>query len=160
MEYQKRKHPRHREYDYSSDGLYFITVCTRNRVQSLSSVVGCADPGAPCSVRLTRIGSIVAKYTESIPNAYPFVIIENYVIMPNHVHMILNLTHGAPGSARPTVSDIIRVWKRLIDHECGETVFQASFYDHIIRDEHDFQVKWNYVSDNPRRWEEDEYNSG
>ena len=84
--------------------------------------------------------------------------VEKYVIMPNHVHLLLSIgaSNGAPGSSRPTVSQIIGAWKRFVHRECGQIIFQTSYYDHIIRDENDLLTRWNYIDENPAKWETDD----
>ena len=115
------------------------------------------------SLRLSVIGKIVEHYIRTIPGAYPYVSIDSYVIMPNHVHMLISVLRddGAPRSSRPTelVPRIIAVLKRFSNQDAGRNLWQRSFYDHIIRDDTDYAVKYNYILDNPRRWAEDEYYS-
>lgn len=155
----RRKHTRLQGFDYSKTGYYFITICVKDRKQILSSV-GRDDPGAP-QIITTPIGRITEKYIQSVDEAYKTVCVDKYVIMPNHVHMILHLengTDGAPGSSRPTrISDVIGCLKRLIDSETGWNIWQTSFYDHIIRSEADYHRIWQYIDENPAKWEEDEF---
>ena len=95
--------PRH---DYSHPGGYFVTICTKDRSHCLASAfVGHDDLGVP-QMELTEIGRMVEKWINSIPAAYPNVILEQYVVMPNHVHLFLRIAGseaGAPGSSRPTI---------------------------------------------------------
>lgn len=170
MEYLKRKNLRLKDYDYSSVGAYFVTICTKDRKQLLSNIfcdtVGRGDPDAPyfgVKIALTDTGTIVDKYINSISDAYNNVHINNYVIMPEHIHLLITIDKEIPaiperrraGSSRPTVSRIIGALKKLITKEIGENIFQASFSDHIIRDEFDFLTKWNYIEGNPlKRFEQ------
>ena len=89
----ERKHPRLNQYDYSQDGLYFITVCTQNRACILGTVVGRGDLTPPV-VRLSRIGKIVDRYTTTISAAHAQVNVDKYAIMPHHVPLFLRF--GAP----------------------------------------------------------------
>lgn len=147
------------EYDYSQAGCYFITVCTAGR-RCLLGAVGRDDLGAP-SVRLTPYGKIVEQYICSIPAAYDTVQIDQYVIMPNHIHLLLWIRtgSGAPGSSRPTqmVPRIVAALKRFTNRDAGIKLWQPSFYDHIIRDENDFLRIWTYIAANPSKWAEDRY---
>ena len=76
---------------------------------------------------------------------------DNYVIMPNHVHILLAVG-GVPGSARPTVSRVVSALKRFSNRDAGEAMWQASFYDHVVRGVGDYLTRWNYIDENPARW--------
>ena len=99
---ETRRSARLPKYDYGKQGVYFVTLCTYQRQCTLSTV-GRDDLGAP-SLRLSVIGKIVEHYIRTIPGAYPYVSIDSYVIMPNHVHMLISVLRddGAPRSSRPT----------------------------------------------------------
>lgn len=101
---ETRRSARLPKYDYGKQGVYFVTFCTYQRQCTLSTV-GRDDLGAP-SLRLSVIGKIVEHYIRTIPGAYPYVSIDSYVIMPNHVHMLISVLRddGAPRSSRPTES--------------------------------------------------------
>ena len=152
-----RKHPRLKGYDYSRNGCYFVTVCTENRKQLLSRIiVGRDDPGAP-HTQMTPIGEMVERRLMGIPGHYENVTLDHYVIMPNHVHLLLSIGNGAPGSSRPTVSQIIGAWKRFTNKDAGFRLWQSSYHDHIIRGDADYLDHWTYIDGNPARWTEDEY---
>ena len=107
MEYAKRKHPRLKSYDYSETGVYFLTVCTKNKVHLMGKIVGRDDPGAPCPPlpQLSAIGQYVQRLILNIETSYPFIKLLNHVVMPNHIHLLLEICSsesGAPGSSRPT----------------------------------------------------------
>ena len=112
-------------------------------------------------VCLTAAGCIVDRYIRSISAAYPHIVVDQYIIMPNHVHLLLTVLHndGAPGSSRPTalIPRVVAALKRFTNQEAGCKLWQTSYYDHIIRDEADYTARYNYILDNPRRWAEDEY---
>ncbi len=165
-----RKQKRLQGYDYSQAGYYFVTICTLNRRNILSEeIVGRADPGAPSAssmlelmLQLSEYGKSVNKYIESIENHYKGVSVDKYVIMPNHVHMIIKIAeeNGVPGSSRPTnalIPTIIAALKKMVNRELGQPIWQQSYHDHIIRDEADYLTKWNYIDSNPARWVDDEY---
>ena len=157
MNFPKRKALCLKDYDYSQTGGYFITFCTENRAPLLSRItVGKAALRLP-QVELTEYGRITEKYIQNISVAYPHISVENYVIMPNHVHLLLLVGDGGQGAARPTVSAVVRSIKALVRKETGKSLFQNSFYDHILRDKQDFLIHWDYIETNPGKWAEDEY---
>lgn len=84
--------------------------------------------------------------------------VEKYVIMPNHIHMILILS-GNDGRTMcaPTTSRIIHHMKEYVTKRLHYSIWQKSYYDHIIRDEQDFQRIWTYIDTNPQKWEDDCY---
>ena len=156
----ERKHNRLTDYDYGQPGAYFITVCTKDRKCLLSTIVGGDAHIAPC-VRLTYAGIVAEKYLRSIPG------IAEYVIMPNHVHMILHISaketlQGPMWASAPTAASIpslIRSWKTLTSKELGQSIWQRSYYDHVIRDEQDYLIKVRYIEENPAKWRNDSYYS-
>lgn len=88
--------------------MYFVTICTEHRKTLLSTIVGGDDIGTPKRIILKPYGRITEKYILSIEEAYKSVRIENYIIMPNHIHLLLLIdTYGLPGSSAPTISDVI-----------------------------------------------------
>ena len=134
-----------------------MTICTKERQDMILSniVVGRDDPGTPsCNIQLTPTGNIVKKYIDSITENYKNVIVDKYIIMPDHIHMLIKIC-GVPRSSRPTdISTVIGALKRLANKEIGHNIFQTSFYDHVIRDETDYITKWNYIENNPVKWVE------
>ena len=148
-------------WDYGDAGCYFVTFCTKDRRCILSQIVGRDDPGAPL-VQLTSTGDDLLQHVEEIPTYYPNVTLHNYVIMPNHVHLLLSIDateEGAPGSSRPTqqLFRIVSVLKRLSNQYAKTNLWQKSFHDHIIRNEHDYLRIWQYIDTNPLKWELDRY---
>ena len=93
-----------------------------------------------------------------ISTHYPGVAVDKYVVMPNHIHLILTLPCNDGRALRaPTVSRIIRAWKETVTKTLGAPIWQKTFYDHVIRDENDYLRIWDYIDTNPLRWAEDEY---
>ena len=155
----QRKHPRLKEYDYSTAGAYFITICTHNRRHILSHVVGRGL--APAETELTALGMIAREQLAALEERFPSAEITDYVIMPNHIHLLLTLKEAAGASPRPTVSSVIGAYKSLTARLCKqassvEKVFQSSFHDHVIRSEEDLRTVREYIAHNPARWREDE----
>ena len=151
----KRKKNRLSGYDYSSVGTYFITFCTQDMHCSLGRIVPPADAFHPPTVQLLPRGRTLDEAIRAIPAHYPRAAVENYVVMPNHAHLLLRLdeTEGEPVS----VDRIIRQLKRFVSAKHGKGMWQKGYHDHIIRDAEDFERRWQYISDNPARWFEDKY---
>ncbi len=144
MELSQRKKIRVGEYDYSQCGAYFVTICTQNRRPILSNIVGDDAHIVP-----KRYGQIAEKY---LKNA---VEIEKYVIMPDHIHMLIRLEEQGAEKRSPQASriaSIVRSIKTLTTKEIGEPIFQRSYYDHVIRNQRDYNEIWEYIENNPRKW--------
>ena len=156
MEFPKRKPMRLPDYDYSSPGIYFITICTKNRSCILSTITVGADAlGGPC-LQLTDAGKVVEQYILTADRMTGFHV-DKYVIMPNHIHMILWVESGPPRASAPTVSDAIGALKRLVNRRLGHDIWQRSFHEHVIRNEQDYREIWEYIDANPVKWAEDRY---
>ncbi len=156
MELPKRKLNRLTEYDYSTPNAYFITVCTDNRKNLFWENVG-AITDRPQNVPLNKLGTIVRQCIENIPKRYPSVSVDNYVIMPNHIHLLLQIHTDCDGRSviAPTISTVVRLMKCAVSREAGFPVWQKGFYDHVIRNDNDYREVWNYIEGNPGRWAED-----
>ena len=150
----KRKRNRLKYYDYSTNGMYFVTICTKGREKILSNIVG-GDAHIALFVELTNYGKIVDKYINNINSKYPNITVDKYVIMPNHIHLMIRIDGTMWASSPTTISDIVRSLKILTTKEIGKSIFQRSFHDHIIRDDADYLKIWNYIETNPARWRED-----
>ena len=149
MELPKRKPNRLPDFDYSQNGAYFITICIQDRKPILSTIVGDDAYIVP-----KPFGTVAEKYIRNVPE------IEKYVIMPDHIHMIIRLDNGSMWASTPTdakpqhnrISDIVRSIKVLVAKEIGESIFQRSYYDHVIRNQQDYNEVWEYIENNPRKW--------
>lgn len=136
-----RKHPRLKHFDYSSPNYYFITVCTWNRACIF---------GKPNS--LNQWGRIAEAVLLEIERHFSNVSVDQYVVMPNHVHMILVLERENAG-----VSQIMGQYKSSVTRKIRETapqqkVWQTSFHDHVIRNHKDYERIWLYIASNPQNW--------
>ena len=155
MDFVKRKPTRLYNYDYSNAGAYFITICTKNKKALLSKIVGeglCALP----KTELTSIGTKVHSAIEYICSHYENVNVDNYVIMPNHIHLLIRMDNMSGGHRDPPLQDIIARFKSFTTTQYGKTLWQRSFYDHIIRNETDYYTHFEYIQNNPAKWAEDE----
>ena len=156
MELPKRKQNRLTEYDYSTPNAYFITICTHNRKNLFWKDVGAAI-GRPENVPLTNLGLWVKQVIGDIPMHYPAITVDHAVIMPNHIHLLLQINTDADGRpmAAPTISTVINQVKGIVSKKAGFSVWQKGFYDHVIRSEQDYLDIWNYIEGNPGKWAED-----
>ncbi len=171
MDRPERKKTRLKGYDYSTPGWYFITICTRGRERILCEIVGTAVPGGP-QVHLTQWGEIVDRRLREMSEFYSNVKIEKYVVMPNHVHLLIHILGqsgtgpvvpgGPPGTAVPTsvIARFMGTFKRFCNRECGKNIWQSRSYDHIIRNETDYREIWEYIDQNPAKWPKDRFYNG
>ena len=150
----RRKPNRIPNFDYSQNYTYFLTICTENKRCILGTIVNCGEGKAP-AIRLSTEGELVDRAIRTIPDHYPTVSLENYVVMPNHIH-ILRLENAA-GRKPVSVSAVVQQLKGYVTKQVGSSVWQKLYYDHVIRDPDDFAVKWRYIENNPYRWLEDKY---
>ncbi|MBQ0101459.1 MAG: hypothetical protein KBT31_01505 [Firmicutes bacterium] len=233
-ELTERREARLKSYDYGKNGVYFVTVCVKERRDLLSEIIseedtnglsvgeglappvqktnvslvgeGLAPPaqktngvasdetdGIPAlsgiSVRLKPCGEIAAEQLRLLENRFPRVTVRDYVIMPDHIHAIIVLSDkaGGPRQAKrsswrqqasylpsptaddsvktddagtirsaETLNDVICAFKSLTSRICKqrfgvENIFQRSYYDHIIRDREDYEIRRKYIYDNPAK---------
>ena len=163
-----RKEIRLKDYNYSSAGYYFITICTKDRQEMLGKIVVGAHSVRPCTypcarpheVELSEIGAVIDVAIRNINEIYQTVTVNKYVIMPNHIHMILVVadTDGRTMCA-PTISRVVKQCKEYVTKQIGFSIWQRSYHDHIIRNEADYKRIWQYIDENPARWDDDEYNT-
>ena len=85
---------------------------------------------------------------------------DKYVVMPNHIHLLITISEPTGGHGDPPLQAVIGQLKSYTTHKYGKTLWQRSFYDHVIRDMNDYLAAWRYIDENPLKWELDEYNNG
>ncbi len=126
----------------------------------ISEIVGCGDFDAPEMI-LSYYGIVLGKYINLMNNKYSHIRIDKYVIMPNHCHLILNITeykNGASETAEPynnEMSKFVSLLKRYYNREYEKNIWQTSCNDHIIRCEKDHKKIWKYIDTNVLRWKKD-----
>ncbi len=177
MEYKYRKTTRLEIFDYNSVGAYFITICTQNKGHLLSKIVvketfvGTGVPDGPQEskeilVELTEYGKIADKYIKQLNDFYENISIDDYVIMPNHIHLLINVRENGPsGTPVPTelvcvkksmqnsvISRFVSTFKRFSNKEYGKNIWQTRSFDHIIRDNKDYEFHIKYIHENPIKW--------
>lgn len=104
---------------------------------------------------LSTVGRIVEEAILAIPKHYACAEIDQFVVMPNHFHLILALHET--GQDRPSVSRIVQQLKRAISMKTGYPILQSHFHDHVIRGEADYREIWEYIRNNPQKWALDRY---
>lgn len=140
----QRKSPRLRQFDYSSRNYYFITICTKDKECLF---------GTPTA--LSAHGLTAREILETVPAHHPGAVVEQFVVMPNHIHFILSL--GGEGASLSTVVGGYKsaVTRKIRETAPGLVVWQPSFHDHVIRNQADFERIWEYIYTNPARWMKD-----
>ena len=152
-ELPKRKPIRIENYDYSSPGAYFITVCSSNREEIFWNGVG-ADIIRPQDVPLSAAGKIAEQGILQMAQHYENVAVDKYCVMPDHVHFILRIESDIGGRiiSAPTVSTVVGSMKRWVSRLIGRPILQKSFYDHGIRNQRDYDEIWEYIENNPLKY--------
>lgn len=174
MKYDPEKHHRRsiriRAYDYSQGGVYFVTICTRDRECLFGEVVD-------GEMQLNNVGQMATGAWEEMPGRFSSVRLDAFIVMPNHVHGIIvvgaqfiapqvipsdRFRKGAINRA-PTLGEIVRTYKALSTRAIRRTVnpgfaWQRNYYEHVVRDEESLNRIRQYVADNPARWAFDREN--
>jgi len=149
----ERKPNRLPTFDYASNGAYFITLCTQNKRCILSTVAVGATFGRPPVIELTAVGAIVEREILRLNEAYENLRVEHYVIMPNHVHLLLMIdASGGRPQVAPTVSRAMKQFKGAVTKHLGASIWQKGFHDHVIRNESDYAYHLQYIDENPKKW--------
>jgi putative transposase len=171
-----RKSIRLKGYDYTRPGAYFVTICFHGGDRELGYI-------ANGQIRLSPIGEIVSHAWHDLPNHYPHILLDEFMIMPNHVHGIIILaerpvvgaglrpapTGPAPTGPAPTpchgLSEIVRAFKSFSARRINEyrntpgvPVWQRNYYEHIIRDDRSLNAIRQYIHSNPQNWKYDRNN--
>lgn len=161
-----RKSIRLKNYDYSSNGYYFVTICTQKREKLFGEIVGATLCGRP-----NNPDKIITKWLLELENKFKGIKIDEYVVMPNHIHFIIKRTGGHTGSTGDhtgsPLRDIVGWFKTMTTNEyivgvkCGKFIpfkgrlWQRNYYEHIIRNYDDYISIAEYIQNNPLKWEED-----
>ncbi len=151
----RRKPNRIPEFDYRQNYAYFITICSENKRCIFGRIQNCREGQAP-QIQFSRAGELANQAILAIPEHYPAVHLEHYVVMPNHIHLLLRL-ENAEGQKAVSIATVVQQFKGFVTKQIGAPVWQKLYYDHVIRDPYDFAVKWRYIDNNPHRWLEDKY---
>ena len=150
--FPQRKSPRLVDYDYSQEGAYFVTICVHRRHYLFGDVV-------EDEMTLSNMGEIAAERWLSIPEHYPDVDLDLYVIMPNHMHGIIVLTGRS--DFKTFLGRVINAYKGAVTAQIRKqrgskvAVWQGRYHDHVIRDVWDLNRVRQYILHNPSMWEKD-----
>ncbi len=162
-----RRSIRLRGFDYSSNNLYFVTLCVQDRKPILSKVVG-------DRAFLSPYGRLADQLWANLPDKFEAIALDEYVIMPNHIHGIIIINAGREDRA-PTLGQIIAYYKYQSTKQYNLSVgagssrplmlagssrpfpkiWQRNYYEHIIRDEDDLNRIRKYIRNNPINWTKD-----
>ncbi len=165
--FPQRKQIRLVGYDYTASGGYFITICTHQRRLLFGEIVSGA-------MHLSPLGDLVQQAWSEAPQHRPYIRLDAFVVMPNHVHGIVFLEdhsraqhaaenraqHAAPLQAG-SLGALVRAFKSAVSRRAGlelglrETIWQRNYYEHIIRSENEYIRIVDYIRANPARWMSD-----
>ena len=156
--YPKRKKIRLENFEYNTPGGYFITICTKNKMNYFWNKVG-TSIARPNKIPLNKSGRITDMAIKNIENIYKNITVDKYIIMPNHIHLLLQIHSDNDGRPMvvPTIGRIIQQMKGCITKQIGKSIWQPRFFDHVIRGEQDYKEIWQYIDNNPIKWAEDEF---
>ena len=154
MDLPKRKNIRLNDYNYSSNGAYFITICTKNKENLLWKNVGANCVRPLDQLPLSKIGIVIENEIYKLNTVYENIKVDKYQIMPNHIHLIIFIYEDSNGRTQfaPTISRIIKQFKGSITKQIGFSIWQKYFYDRVIRNEKEYQSVWNYIHNNPLKY--------
>ncbi|MBR5982674.1 MAG: transposase [Bacteroidales bacterium] len=160
-----RRTIRLKEYDYSNNGLYYVTICTKDR----ECLFGEITDG---KMNVNVYGEILESVWNGLPSHYPNVVLHEHIVMPDHFHAIIQIDNernvGAGFKPAPTdagqpprkhgLSEIVRALKTFSSRKIndlrqtqGTPVWQRNYYEHIIRDGDEYSQIANYIMENPLR---------
>lgn len=148
----RRKRIRLENYDYSSHGAYFVTVCVIRKDISLWKNVAANCVRQNITQELSDIGKLVDNEIQKIETIYDSVTVDKYCIMPDHIHMILLIDTKWRTQFAPTISRVIKQFKGAITKKLGFSIWQKSFNDEIIRNEKAYLEIWQYIDENPVKY--------
>lgn len=165
----QRKTIRLKDYDYSQEGYYFVTICTQNRENLFGQVVGADSISARSEIMLNDAGNMIEKIYCNLHNTYKNIVLHEYVVMPNHFHGIIQIQRADMESAPTDLPTIVQTFKRhtTIEYINGvknniyppfnKQIWQRGYHEHIIRNEQELQKIRQYIQNNPAKWQEDKY---
>ena len=151
-----RKSPRMPGFDYTSSMIYFVTINCHKNQHLLGEIIKNEDSNL---LVLSEIGMVATEKINELSFHHIGVEVVDFVIMPNHIHILISLQNQEKSSTLSTIvgsykSGVSRIVRKAYP---GLELWQGSFWDHIIRDENDFLTHQNYINMNVDRWQKDDY---
>jgi putative transposase len=152
-------------YDYTQSNAYFITICTHQREHFFGEIIN-------HQMELSLIGEYADTFWKSIPEHFGFVYLDRHVLMPNHVHGIVIITHNSDSTYQPeafgkprvnSIPTIVRAYKGQVTYQARQTspelgtLWQGSYHEYIIRDGNEYRRIRDYILHNPHHWAEDKF---
>ncbi len=156
MDFPNRKQNRLKNYDYSEIGCYFVTICTEKR-QHLFNIQNMPIGNDLCVVPQNQI---IHKWIRETATKYQLNI-DNYAIMPDHIHLLITISERHTGRSLQkaiqffktmSTNEYIRFVKTGVLPPFSQKLWQKSYYDHIIRNQQDYEETWEYIENNPIQW--------
>ena len=154
-----RKRIRLPDYDYSQTGCYFITICTKDGCPLLGNITQNAEDDT-AYVTLTQTGNFIQTYLEKMNTSTGDISLERYVIMPNHIHLLIAIQRERTGTAHPSkamIPNIVHGIKSATTRQIGVSIWQRSYHEHVVRSEKTYLRICRYIDENPQKWVEDCY---
>ena len=168
-----RRSIRIKDFNYSESRYYYVTICTHECKELFGNICR-----GTISCALNDGGVAAKKFWEEIPNHYPHVGLDEFIVMPNHIHGIIILNNKIPTKRVQDIEPLQHKYQNVISGSLGsiirgykigltkwfrkntdiEVVWQRNYYEHIIRNEKELDAARKYISDNPAKWSEDEDN--
>lgn len=158
MSLSVRKRNRLKTFDYSTQTAYFVTIASKDR-RNVFWKNAEDKPRDKSQIKLSEAGQIVERAIRMMENRYAFVLVDDFVIMPNHVHILLRFQKTDADPINRSASTVIQQMKGYATKMAGVSLWQKSFHDHIVRGEHDYLKIMEYIENNPVQWKEDCYYS-
>ncbi len=159
MDLPQRKNLRLKDYDYSLNNVYFVTVCTHNRANLFGEIVGATLRGRP-----NNPDKMIEKWIFELENKYCELKIDKYIIMPDHIHLLISINSKTGDHIGSPLPEIINWFKTMTTNEYIKGVksgkytsfdkhlWQIGYYDHIIRCDQDYEETWRYIEENPLKY--------
>jgi len=173
-------------YDYSRNGAYFVTICTKNKIHLFGEIVNnnqnhgdnvetglrpVSTNGSSPKMKLSDFGKIVADCWHDLPNHYSNIILDEFVVMPDHIHGIIIIRNGSDNTIKHGVSEFIRAFKSFSSRRINEFnvanvvetglrpvstvksgIWQPRFHDRIIRSDNELNRIRLYIKNNPAKF--------
>ena len=155
-------------WDYGSNAIYFVTICTNDRKDFFGNIV---ETQNFASLQKTIIGELAEKFWFEIPDHFPFITLDQFILMPNHIHGIICINSSEFHTYQPNrfapqsknLPSVIRGFKAAVKKFATinniEFSWQPRYYDRVVRNENELVRIRRYIIDNPSNWQKDKENA-